>query len=48
VQVNSPVKIYQTPDIIINVYSEKPFKGAYRVGYIRLPAKDYLGRPANP
>ena len=40
--------IKQTPDIIINVYSEKTFTGEYRLGYLRIPARDCQHKNANP
>lgn len=47
-QVNFPTDLKQVPDIIINVYSEKTFSGAYRLGYIRIPAKDCHKKSSNP
>lgn len=46
--INFPLDIKQTPDIIINIYSDKTFTGEYRLGYIRIPAKDCMRNNPSP
>jgi hypothetical protein len=46
--VNYPIDLKQAPDIIINVYSEKTFSGEFRLGYIRIPAKECMRKSSNP
>lgn len=45
---NIPLDVAQIPDIIINVYSDKTFSGEYRVGYLRIPAKDCMRSNPKP
>jgi hypothetical protein len=45
---NLPTDPHQTPDIIINVFSEKIFSGEYRLGYIRIPAIECMKSNPNP
>lgn len=46
--VNLPNDHSQTADIIINVYSDKTFSGEYRLGYLRIPARECMKNNPNP
>mmetsp|Transcript_3156 Transcript_3156/g.3058 ORF Transcript_3156/g.3058 Transcript_3156/m.3058 type:complete len:121 (+) Transcript_3156:405-767(+) len=38
----------QTPDIIVDVYTEHVFSGDYRLGYVRLSAKECFRKQSKP
>jgi hypothetical protein len=46
--VSLPNEISQTPDIIINVYTEKTFSGEFRLGYIRIPVRECMKNDPSP
>ena len=47
-QVSLPSESNQIPDLIINVYSQKTFSGEYRLGYIRIPARECMRDDPSP
>jgi hypothetical protein len=47
-RVNFPKDLKQNPDIIINIYYDSTFTKDYRVGYIRIPAKNCSRKFSKP
>ena len=46
--VSLPADRSQIPDIFVNVYSSKTFSGEYRLGYIRVPAREVMRDEPSP
>jgi len=47
-KVHFPMDLEQTPDIIVNFYTESLISGEYRFAYIRLPVTDCTKKYSSP